>query len=250
MVTSNPRDKPSSSCIHPTLTANVAERWTPRASSHKAGLLLETEEHPFADQLLLDHVADIVSAHVSNNSVAANDLPGLIQSVYASLAALGQPPVPVEEKLTPAVSVRASIKPDAIACLECGSKFKMLKRHLGTDHGMTPAEYRQRWNLPADYPMVAPDYAAMRGELAKKIGLGRKPGVKVKPAVKAASEAVAAPKAPAKAPAKTKPATAAKPRKKLGVSFDSVAAVAMETPGTPAPAAENVSAEVAPLTTD
>ena len=155
-----------------------------------------------ADETLLDHVADIVSAHVSNNSVSAADLPGLIQSVYASLAALGQAPGPVEEKLTPAVSVRASVKPDAVTCLDCGAKFKMLKRHLSTDHEMTPAEYRQRWNLPSDYPMVAPEYAAMRGELAKKIGLGRKPKAAV-------------PDAPAKA------SKVAKPRKKLGVAFGS-----------------------------
>lgn len=154
------------------------------------------------DEALLDHVADIVSAHVSNNSVSAADLPGLIQSVYASLAALGQAREPVEEKLTPAVSVRASVKPDAVTCLDCGAKFKMLKRHLSTDHEMTPAEYRQRWNLPSDYPMVAPEYAAMRGELAKKIGLGRK----LKAAV---------PDAPAKEH------KAAKPRKKLGVAFGS-----------------------------
>lgn len=202
------------------------------------------------DEILLDHVADIVSAHVSNHSVSAADLPGLIQSVYASLAALGQAPAPIEEKLTPAVSVRASVKPDAIACLECGSKFKMLKRHLGTDHNMNPAEYRQRWNLPSDYPMVAPEYAAMRGELAKKIGLGRKLGVKVKPAPNAEAKAVAAPNAPAKGPAKAKPAVAAKPRKTLGVAFDSVAPVHLETPATPAPVVDNVSAEVAPLTTD
>ena len=129
-----------------------------------------------ADETLLDHVADIVSAHVSNNSVSANDLPDLIQAVYASLAALGQAPEPIDEKLTHAVSVRASIKPDAVTCLDCGAKMKMLKRHLGTEHGMTPAEYRARWNLPADYPMVAPDYAAKRKELAVRIGLGRKPG--------------------------------------------------------------------------
>ncbi|PKB13712.1 MucR family transcriptional regulator [Novosphingobium kunmingense] len=159
-----------------------------------------------ADETLLDHVADIVSAHVSNNSVSANELPGLIQSVYASLAALGQAPEPVEEKLTPAVSVRASVKPDAVTCLDCGAKMKMLKRHLGTDHGMTPAEYRARWNLPADYPMVAPDYAAKRKELAVRIGLGRKPKAAV-------------PEAPAKAPAKAP--KAAKPRKKLGVAFGS-----------------------------
>ena len=129
-----------------------------------------------ADETLLDHVADIVSAHVSNNSVSANDLPGLIQSVYASLASLGQVPEPTEEVRIPAVSVRASLKPDAVTCLDCGAKFKMLKRHLGTDHGMTPADYRARWNLPADYPMAAPDYAAMRADLARKNGLGRKPG--------------------------------------------------------------------------
>lgn len=154
------------------------------------------------DEALLDHVADIVSAHVSNNSVSATDLPGLIQSVYASLAALGQAPEPVEEKLTPAVSIRASVKPDAVTCLDCGTKFKMLKRHLSTDHEMTPAEYRQRWNLPADYPMVAPDYAAKRKELAVRIGLGRKPKAAV-------------PDAPAKEP------KVAKSRKKLGVAFGS-----------------------------
>lgn len=151
-----------------------------------------------ADETLLDHVADIVSAHVSNNLVSAADLPGLIQSVYASLAALGQAPEPVDEKLTPSVSIRASVKPDAVTCLDCGAKMKMLKRHLGTDHGLTPAEYRARWNLPADYPMVAPDYAAKRKELAVRIGLGRKPEQMPK--------------------AKTEPAKSAKPRKKLGVA--------------------------------
>jgi predicted transcriptional regulator len=156
-----------------------------------------------ADEMLLDHVADIVSAHVSNNSVSANELPGLIQSVYASLAALGEAPEPIPEKLNPAVSVRASVKSDAIACLECGAKFKMLKRHLGTDHGITPADYRVRWNLPTDYPMVAPDYAAMRAELARKIGLGRKPGQ--------------SPKAKAQAQPMAEPAPAR--RKKLGAAF-------------------------------
>lgn len=154
------------------------------------------------NEALLDHVADIVSAHVSNNAVAASDLPGLIQAVYASLAALGQAPEPAVAELKPAVSVRASVKPDAVTCLECGEKMKMLKRHLGTEHGMTPADYRARWNLPADYPMVAPDYAAKRKELAVRIGLGRKPKAAV-------------PEAPAKAP------KAAKPRKKLGVAFGS-----------------------------
>ena len=157
------------------------------------------------NEALLDHVADIVSAHVSNNSVSANDLPGLIQAVYASIAALGQAPEPVVEELKPAVSVRSSVKPDAVTCLECGEKMKMLKRHLGTEHGLTPAEYRTRWNLPADYPMVAPDYAAKRKELAVRIGLGRKPGQ--------------SPNAKANAVPKANPAPAK--RKKLGVAFGS-----------------------------
>lgn len=145
------------------------------------------------NKILLDHVADIVSAHIGNNSIAANDLPGLIQSVYASLAALGQTPQPLEEKLTPAVSVRASVKPYAITCLDCGAKLKLLKRHLGADHGLTPADYRARWNLPADYPMAAPEYAAKRKELAVKIGLGRKPSQKPKLKAKAGPAKAAKP---------------------------------------------------------
>ena len=125
------------------------------------------------NEALLDHVADIVSAHVSNNAVAAADLPGLIQAVYASLAALGQAPEPAVAALKPAVSVRASVKPDAITCLECGEKMKMLKRHLTADHGLTTEEYRQRWGLAADHPLVAPNYADRRRDLAKAIGLGR-----------------------------------------------------------------------------
>ena len=131
-----------------------------------------------ADETLLTLAADIVSAHVSNNAVTADQLPVLIQSVYASLADLGQPPAPVEEKREPAVPVRSSVRPDAIACLECGAKLKMMKRHLATDHGLTPAEYKARWKLAADYPMVASEYAAKRKELAVKIGLGRKPRTK------------------------------------------------------------------------
>lgn len=123
---------------------------------------------------LLTYVADIVSAHVSNNAVSTSDLPTLIQSVHASLSALGKEPEPEKEKQTPAVSVRASVKSDAIACLECGERLKMLKRHLNTDHQLTPAEYRSKWSLPANYPMVAPDYAEKRRALAVKIGLGRK----------------------------------------------------------------------------
>ncbi len=128
---------------------------------------------------LVTFTADIVSAHISNNQIDAADLPELISTVYAALAGLGSSEfVTVEEKISPAVSVRASIKPDAITCLDCGFKGKMLKRHLTTEHGMTPEEYKARWNLPKDYPLVAPNYAAMRKELATKIGLGRKPGQK------------------------------------------------------------------------
>lgn len=128
---------------------------------------------------LVTFTADIVSAHISNNQIDAAALPELISTVYAALAGLGSSEVVVvEEKLSPAVSVRASIKPDAITCLDCGFKGKMLKRHLTTEHGITPEEYKARWNLPKDYPLVAPNYAAMRKELAIKIGLGRKPAQK------------------------------------------------------------------------
>jgi predicted transcriptional regulator len=130
-----------------------------------------------ANEMLITLTADIVTAHVANNDVDGASLPGLIESVYGALSGLGTQEA-VEERPEPAVSVRASVKNDHLVCLEDGKKMKMLKRHLMTDHGMTPDEYRERWNLPADYPMVAPDYAEKRRELAKKIGLGRKPGQK------------------------------------------------------------------------
>ena len=125
--------------------------------------------------------ADIVSAHVSNNIVATDDLPNLISAVYGALSNLGVVAPVVEVPQAPAVSIRASVRPDAITCLECGFKGKMLKRHLRSDHNMTPAEYKEKWDLKADYPMVAPDYAAKRKELAVRIGLGRKPGTGKKP---------------------------------------------------------------------
>ncbi len=136
---------------------------------------------PQADlnETLITLTSDIVAAHVSNNSVSVDDVPTLITKVYGALAGLGQAAAPVvEEAPKPAVSIRASVKPDHIVCLEDGVKLKMLKRHLMTHYNMTPDQYRARWNLPADYPMVAPDYAEKRRELAKKIGLGRKPGQK------------------------------------------------------------------------
>ncbi len=134
--------------------------------------------HADMNEMLITLTSDIVAAHVSNNSVAVEDVAGLIGNVYSALAGLGHA-APVEEKLPePAVSVRASVKPDYIVCLEDGKKLKMLKRHLMTHYNLTPEQYRARWNLPADYPMVAPNYAEKRRDLAKKIGLGRKPGQK------------------------------------------------------------------------
>ena len=128
-------------------------------------------------EMLITLTSDIVTAHVANNNVEVDSLPSLIENVYGALSGLGSAEKQ-EEAPEPAVSVRSSVKQDHIVCLEDGKKMKMLKRHLMTDHGMTPQEYRDRWNLPADYPMVAPAYAETRRELAKKIGLGRKPGQK------------------------------------------------------------------------
>lgn len=127
-------------------------------------------------ETLITLTSDIVAAHISNNDVAVTDLPGLITSVYTALANLGEAPVVEEVKLQPAVAVRNSVKPDYIVCLEDGKKLKMLKRYLRTNYNLSPEEYRARWGLPADYPMVAPNYAETRRDLAKKIGLGRKPG--------------------------------------------------------------------------
>ena len=126
---------------------------------------------------LLELTSTIVAAHVSNNAVPTADLPGVIATVHETLAALGTEEAPRPE---PAVPIKKSITPDYIICLEDGTEHKMLKRHLKTAHGMTPAEYRERWGLPRDYPLVSPNYAATRSKLAKKIGLGRKRGAKAK----------------------------------------------------------------------
>ncbi|SDB99700.1 transcriptional regulator, MucR family [Sphingomonas sp. YR710] len=128
-----------------------------------------------SDETLIALTADIVAAHVGSNNVSITDLPALIGSVHKALAGLGTVAEPEPTRQEPAVSVRASIKPDYIVCLEDGKKLKMLKRHLMTHYQLTPDQYRTKWNLPADYPMVAPNYAATRKALALKIGLGRKP---------------------------------------------------------------------------
>jgi len=125
---------------------------------------------------LIELSADIVSAYVSHNALSASDLPKLIASVHATLAGLGGVPEPeVVVELKPAVPVKKSITPEYLICLEDGKKFKSLKRHLRTEYDMSPEEYRAKWGLPADYPMVAPTYSEARSRLAKTIGLGRKP---------------------------------------------------------------------------
>lgn len=135
------------------------------------------EDNASNDLLVL--TTEIVSSHVANNTVAAGDLPQLIQQVYATLAGIGKAngggAALLGERPDPAVPIKKSVMPDYIVCLEDGRKLKMLKRHLKTAYDMTPDEYRERWGLPADYPMVAPNYAKQRSSLAKKIGLGTKP---------------------------------------------------------------------------
>lgn len=118
--------------------------------------------------------AEIVSAHIGNNTVAAEALPGLIQSVFQTLSTAGEDPVEPQAQ-APAVPVKKSVSPDYIVCLEDGKRLKMLKRHLMTSYRMTPTQYREKWGLPNSYPMVAPAYASRRSALAKSIGLGRKP---------------------------------------------------------------------------
>ncbi|OKL43224.1 MucR family transcriptional regulator [Pseudovibrio exalbescens] len=127
-----------------------------------------------ADNNLIELTADIVSAYVSNNTVASADLPVLITDVYVALQKTsGAITEPEPEPLKPAVPIKKSVTNDYIICLEDGKKFKSLKRHLRTHYDMTPEEYREKWGLPSDYPMVAPHYAAARSELAKKMGLGQ-----------------------------------------------------------------------------
>ena len=178
----------------------------------KIGILMETRTNMTDDTSadLIALAADIVSAHISHNNVSAADLPGLITSVHAALAKTGKSAEPEPAALQPAVSVRSSIKQDYIVCLEDGKKLKMLKRYLRTNYDMTPEEYRSKWNLPRDYPMVAPAYADQRRSLATLIGLGRKKTVE---AVEAVSETVPV---PVKKAVKAVSAAAAKAQAHLG----------------------------------
>lgn len=124
---------------------------------------------------LIELSSEIVAAYVGHNALSASDLPKLIADVYSALRGLGSPAQATDsEPLKPAVTVRRSITPDHLVCLEDGKKFKSLKRHLMTHHQLTPQQYREKWNLPVDYPMVAPNYSATRSSLAKTSGLGRK----------------------------------------------------------------------------
>jgi len=122
------------------------------------------------DELLV-LAAQIVSAHVANSTVAPRDVPKLIDAVYRALSDVGRAP-DATASAEPAVPVKRSVTGDHLVCLECGKHFSMLKRHLGTDHRITPEQYRQKWGLPANYPVVAPNYAKVRSRLAKKLGLG------------------------------------------------------------------------------
>ena len=128
------------------------------------------------DDETIGMAADIVSAYVSHNTIGVTEIPALIASVHAALNGVGGGGQAQEEPKDPAVPIRSSVKPDSIACLDCGKKFKSLKRHLRTFHDLTPEEYRTRWGLKGDYPMVAPQYAEARSNLAKQMGLGQKGG--------------------------------------------------------------------------
>ena len=128
------------------------------------------------NELLVTLTADIVAAHATNNRVEVADVPRLVARVHEALVQLGQDEQVANERPEPAVSVRASVKKDHMTCLDCGRKMKMLKRHLRAEHGLSPEEYRKRWDLPLDYPMAAPGYAEARRDIAYKAGLGRRSG--------------------------------------------------------------------------
>ena len=143
--------------------------------------LENSNNQPVELDFVLEMTSEVVSSYVSNNPVSTTELPALIGEVYAALAsASGSATGTQKEKAKPAVSIRKSLTDDYIICLEDGKKFKSLKRHLRSHYDMSPEEYREKWGLPLDYPMVAPNYAKARSQLAKTMGLGRKPGTKIK----------------------------------------------------------------------
>jgi len=167
---------------------------------------MDTSQERLPASELVSLSVELASAYVSNNSVPASDLPKLLSEIHGVLRAMNGAPVepaPEEIKLTPAVSVKKSVTPDFIVCLEDGRSFKSLKRHLQTRYGLTPQQYRAKWNLPADYPMVAPNYAAARSALARASGLGQMRSAQATsaPVAKAAPRAAPEPVA-VEAPAK------------------------------------------------
>ena len=138
---------------------------------------LSNDLDPDIHAQIIQMTSDVVAAYVSNNPVQANDLPNVIERVHATIRDLSATtPGEVAKEVTPAVSVRKSITPDYLVCLEDGKRFKSLKRHLRSKYNLSPEEYREKWGLPSDYPMVAPNYAKQRSELAKKMGLGQTKG--------------------------------------------------------------------------
>jgi len=150
-------------------------------SAEMKSIKMKTEGDPMTENMeqgnLIELTADVVSAYVSNNSIQSSDLSALISEVHTALhQTLGGPAEPEPEPQKPAVSIKKSVTPDFIICLDDGKKFKSLKRHIRTHYDLTPEEYRKKWGLPADYPMVAPNYAKARSMLAKKMGLGQKRG--------------------------------------------------------------------------
>ena len=161
-------------CNFLSILYNGTHTGSPPSDFHNIEGTLMEEFHTDMAETLITLTSDIVAAHVSNNSVSVEDVPTLISNVYSALSGLDTGDSAAEEMPEPAVSIRSSVKKDHLACLECGKKMKMLKRHLSTEHSLSPEEYRARWNLSADYPMVAPNYAEQRRTLAKKIGLGTK----------------------------------------------------------------------------
>ncbi|TPL96889.1 MucR family transcriptional regulator [Mesorhizobium sp. B2-3-11] len=171
-------------------------------------MTISNEQQDKADFVSI--AADIVAAYVANNPVPVAELPKLIGDIHAALRGIGTPAAEPVVKLEPAVSIRKSVTPDYIICLEDGKKFKSLKRHLSTHYNLSPEEYRVKWGLPSDYPMVAPNYAAARSAMAKAAGLGRKPAEpapapKAKRAPRAAAAAITpvAAKSPVKKPRKS-----------------------------------------------
>jgi predicted transcriptional regulator len=160
---------------------NPPRNITGKKPTEMKSTISKSKEDPMTENMeqdnLIELTADIVSAYVSNNSIQSSDLPALISDVHTAMhKTLGGPAEPEPEPQKPAVSIKKSVTPDYIICLDDGKKFKSLKRHLRTHYDLTPEDYREKWGLPADYPMVAPNYAKARSMLAKKMGLGQKRG--------------------------------------------------------------------------